>query len=63
MDDIQNDLATLTVTKNRLNRNYEKKMKDSFSKFVQDVSDAKELSLNFIRSVQKSIEIKFVKYF
>lgn len=46
MDDIQSDLTELIFIKRGLNRNDEKKLKQTICKIVQDVSDAKELSSN-----------------
>lgn len=64
MDDIHSDLAVLIVTKKRLNRNDEKKFKQTISNIVQDVTDAKELSSNFIYLIikKKTERIKSIVY-
>lgn len=62
MDDIQNDLTALMLTKRGLNRNDERVLKQSLCKIVQDVSDAKELSYEIFHlfSWEKIKQIKSI---
>lgn len=64
MDDIQNDLTALMLTKRGLNRNDEKVLKQSLCKIVQDVSDAKELSYEIFHlfSWEKIKQIKSILF-